>query len=96
MVPVGPYKLALDHGSGSVVIGHSGVAKFRDELDEVDAKFENDVLTGATNDDSVKSPAPGFRSTCPRRTSPPLPTPGLSGSGPPALNVSTNRGAPSS
>jgi hypothetical protein len=95
MVPVGPYKLALDHRSVSFVIGH-GVAKFRGELDEVDAKLENDVLTGATNVDSVKSPAPGFRSTSPRRSSPPLPTPGLSGSGPPALNVSTNRGAPSS
>jgi polyisoprenoid-binding protein YceI len=71
MVPVGPYKLALDHSSGWFVIGHSGVAKVRGELDEVDAKLANDVLTGTGNVESVKSPAPGFRTTCRRRTSPP-------------------------
>jgi polyisoprenoid-binding protein YceI len=71
MVPVGPYKLAVDHSSGWFVIGHSGVAKVRGELDEVDAKLANDVLTGTGNVESVKSPAPGFRTTCRRRTSPP-------------------------
>ncbi len=41
VVPVGTYILPPGHSSVSFVTGHSGVTKFRGELEEVEAKLEN-------------------------------------------------------
>jgi polyisoprenoid-binding protein YceI len=57
-VPTGTYTLDPVHSTFGFVIGHNGVAKFRGEFEQVDAKLENGVLTGTAQVESVMTRVP--------------------------------------
>jgi polyisoprenoid-binding protein YceI len=61
-VPVGTYNVDPVHSTFGFAIKHNGIATFRSQFEQVDAKLENGVLTGAAQVESIKTAIPDLKS----------------------------------
>jgi polyisoprenoid-binding protein YceI len=59
--PAGAYDLDPVHSTFGFVITHNGVSRFRGQFEQVQAKLEHGVLTGAAQVESVKTPIPQLK-----------------------------------
>jgi polyisoprenoid-binding protein YceI len=60
-VPSGTYTVDPVHSSFGFAVRHNGVSKFRGQFEQVDAKLEDGVLTGAAQVESVKTAIPQLK-----------------------------------
>jgi polyisoprenoid-binding protein YceI len=55
-VPAGTYSLDPVHSTFGFAVKHNGISTFRGQFEQVDAKLDDGVLTGAAQVESVKTP----------------------------------------
>lgn len=59
--PSGTWNLDPVHSTFGFAIRHNGISTFRGEFEQVEAKLEDGVLSGAAQVDSVKTPIPQLK-----------------------------------
>lgn len=60
-VPTGTYGLDPVHSTFGFTVTHNGVSKFHGQFEHVEAKFEDGVLTGIAQVESVKTAIPDLK-----------------------------------
>lgn len=60
-VPTGTYNVDPVHSTFGFAIKHNGISTFRGQFEQVDAKLEDGVLTGAAQVESVKTVIPDLK-----------------------------------